>query len=78
MPRMASKIIVAVGVTLSMGFSPAMASAAPVTADPAVDVNLDTVIGSAALDLTRVLLKCLTTGTSVLPGDPMGLPVACV
>lgn len=76
MPRMASKIIVAVGVTLSVGFSPAMA--APVAADPVVDVNLDTVTGSAALDLTRVLLKCLTTGTSALPGDPMGLPVACV
>ncbi len=76
MPRMASKIIVAVGVTLSVGLSPAMASAAPVTADPVVTPQAST--GSDAIDLTRLLLRCLTTGSTVAPGDPMGFPAICV
>ncbi|WP_281205862.1 hypothetical protein [Nocardia shimofusensis] len=34
--------------------------------------------GSDAIDLTRLLLRCLTTGSTVAPGDPMGFPAICV
>ncbi|WP_157172005.1 hypothetical protein [Nocardia higoensis] len=73
---MATKIVVVIGITVAVGFSPAMAAAAPAMADPVVTPQPST--GSAAMDLTRVLLMCLTNGSSVIQGDPMGFPVVCV
>ncbi|MBF6241277.1 hypothetical protein [Nocardia otitidiscaviarum] len=74
--RSASKIMVAAGVALALGCSPAMASAAPAPAESVAVSQPST--GSAAVDLTRILLRCLMTGSSVAPGDPMGFPVLCV
>ena len=84
MPRMVSKFIAAVWVVSAVGFAPATASAVPVSVSvpestgAVVDAQPVALTGSGVIDLTLVLLQCLRTGSSVIPGDPMGFPVVCV
>ncbi|WP_306361282.1 hypothetical protein [Nocardia sp. CC227C] len=74
--RSASTMIVAAGITFGLGFAPAAASAAPAPVESVAIPQAST--GSAGVDLAQIMLRCLMTGSSVAPGDPMGFPGLCV
>lgn len=83
MKRMIVNTVAAVALSsgalvVGTGAALAVPSGLPLESAPIADGPIAASPGSGSASGSAFLLKCLTNGSSVMPGDPMGFPALCV